>query len=243
MKAVIQTGDFKAEFNSDLDGYVVTFKSGNVAHTQFTIESDRLHADYGERYLESYPEYDDELTEEEELQLYAFIKERNQNLMKPRCNITQTEITDESQISDRLPITRLGGSTDPRGEEMGLAFFQVDFKVDVTNDIGETQSFDFTYQQRDRSGDNMTAFSGDEMEPYFENGNDEEDLAEFLGSHDQALEVLSELESKADEIAEEALEGFIEQYGEQYLSKLREEEEGHRDMFSVGHHNDDMSPY
>lgn len=64
----------KAEFNSALDGYVVEFESGAIAHLQYTECSDALHADQGERLLERYAEYDEgELTEAEEEALQDFI--------------------------------------------------------------------------------------------------------------------------------------------------------------------------
>lgn len=63
------------EFNSDLFGFIVTFKSGSVAQTQFDKETNRLHADFGEWCLGRYDEYDQgELTTEEENELYDFIK-------------------------------------------------------------------------------------------------------------------------------------------------------------------------
>ena len=62
------------EYNSDLEGFVVKFKSGCLAQTQFTTETNRLHADFGEKRLERYDEYDQgDLTENEESELYDFI--------------------------------------------------------------------------------------------------------------------------------------------------------------------------
>jgi len=49
---------YKAEYNCDLDGYVLTFEDGQIAHTQFNIETNKLHADFGEKILERYDEYD-----------------------------------------------------------------------------------------------------------------------------------------------------------------------------------------
>ena len=69
----------KHEFNEDLDGFVVTFKSGSIAHTQFNTESNRLHADFGERCLERYEEYDEgELTESEAEELALFISDNSE---------------------------------------------------------------------------------------------------------------------------------------------------------------------
>jgi len=63
------------EYNDDLMGFVVTFKSGIIAQTQFDKEKNRLHADFGEWCLGRYDEYDEgELTEEEEEELHDFIK-------------------------------------------------------------------------------------------------------------------------------------------------------------------------
>ncbi len=62
------------DYNEDLMGFVITFKSGSVANTQFDKESNKLHADFGEWSLSRYPEYDEgALTEEEESELYDFI--------------------------------------------------------------------------------------------------------------------------------------------------------------------------
>ena len=66
--------EFKAEWNDGLDGYVITFNDGRVAHAQVTVELDRLHADYGREYLERYTEYDDELTDDQSDLVDSFIK-------------------------------------------------------------------------------------------------------------------------------------------------------------------------
>ena len=59
------------EYNEDLVGFIVTFKSGSVAQTQFTEETNRLHADHGEKSLERYTEYDEGvLTDGEEHELF-----------------------------------------------------------------------------------------------------------------------------------------------------------------------------
>jgi len=74
MEQVIKDKDFTATFNEDLDGYVVEFTSGHIAQTQITIEENRLHADYGKRFLERYTEYDDELTDEENVLMDKFVE-------------------------------------------------------------------------------------------------------------------------------------------------------------------------
>ena len=64
------------EYNEDLVGFIVTFKSGSVAQTQFTEETNRLHADHGEKSLERYTEYDQgALTDDEEHDLELFISD------------------------------------------------------------------------------------------------------------------------------------------------------------------------
>jgi len=68
---------YTQEWNSDLDGYVIKFCDGKIAHTQTYVEGNRLHADHGETYLERYTEYDDELSNEQEEAVYAFIEKAN----------------------------------------------------------------------------------------------------------------------------------------------------------------------
>lgn len=77
MKTTINGNGFTAEFNEDLDGYILTFSSGNLAQTQFDIETNRLHADFGEKFLRRYTDYDSDLTEDENALVEAFIDERN----------------------------------------------------------------------------------------------------------------------------------------------------------------------
>ncbi len=77
MENFINTESFIAEFNEDMNGYVVTFKSRNVGNTQFTVEQNRLHGGYGETYLERYTEYDDELSADENEMMDKFILDRN----------------------------------------------------------------------------------------------------------------------------------------------------------------------
>lgn len=63
------------EYNADLLGFVVIFKSGSVANTQFELQTNRLHADYGEWCLQRHGEHDvGELSEEEEEDLFDFIE-------------------------------------------------------------------------------------------------------------------------------------------------------------------------
>ena len=71
---LIEGFDMDVAWSDELDGYVITFNEGRVAHAQVTVETDRLHADYGREYLERYTEYDDELTDEQNDLVESFIK-------------------------------------------------------------------------------------------------------------------------------------------------------------------------
>jgi len=64
------------EFNSDLDGYVIAFTDGKVAHTQFKREENKLDGGYGEVYLSRYAEYDTVSDEQGEL-VDEFVDEFN----------------------------------------------------------------------------------------------------------------------------------------------------------------------
>lgn len=77
MQENIKNNGYVAEFNSDLNGYVLTFESGHIAQTQLEPETNRLHADFGKLFLRRYTEYDTELSAEEEALIDAFIEERN----------------------------------------------------------------------------------------------------------------------------------------------------------------------
>lgn len=77
LKKLIKRKDFEAEFNEDLNGYVIVFDSGHVANTQFEVETNKLHADYGEEYLVRYTDYDSKLSSREEKQVEEFVKEIN----------------------------------------------------------------------------------------------------------------------------------------------------------------------
>lgn len=77
---------FTAEYNEDLDGYVLTFVSGRCAHTQFDTESNKLHADFGDRYLTRYTEYDDELVENEDGLAFQFVDYINGNNIDPKSS-------------------------------------------------------------------------------------------------------------------------------------------------------------
>lgn len=68
---------FDAEWNEDLVGYVLTFADGKVAQTQTNIVNDKLNGSYGEEYLERYTEYDDELSEEQDLLIEDFVTQIN----------------------------------------------------------------------------------------------------------------------------------------------------------------------
>ena len=73
-KSDIGFDEFNAAWSDGLDGYILTFNDGRVAHAQLTVETDRLHADCGREYLERYTEYDDELTDEQNDLVESFIK-------------------------------------------------------------------------------------------------------------------------------------------------------------------------
>ena len=69
------------EFNSDLDGLVITFDvTGHTAQTQYDIENNKLHADYGKKYLDRFTEYDDDLTAEEDDFVKTFVMDHNHEL-------------------------------------------------------------------------------------------------------------------------------------------------------------------
>lgn len=69
--------NYKAEWNSDLDGFVIIFNDGKCANTQTYTESNRLHADFGETYIERYTEYDDKLSTEQDEIVNDFIEQIN----------------------------------------------------------------------------------------------------------------------------------------------------------------------
>lgn len=73
-KSDIGFDEFNAAWSDGLDGYILTFNDGRVAHAQLTVETDRLHADCGREYLERYTDYDDELTDEQNDLVESFIK-------------------------------------------------------------------------------------------------------------------------------------------------------------------------
>jgi hypothetical protein len=68
---------YTAEYNDDLDGFVITFANKSVAHTQYYTEQNMLHADFGDRFLDRYSEYDDELSFEQVEQVEEFIQTVN----------------------------------------------------------------------------------------------------------------------------------------------------------------------
>ena len=78
--------EFKTEFNTDLDGYVIAFANGDVAHTQMNTQDDKLHGNYGYRYLARYTEYDSNLTETQSDLVDNFVSKTNRKL-----NETQSE--------------------------------------------------------------------------------------------------------------------------------------------------------
>ena len=78
--------ELKTEWNDDLDGCVITFASGDVAHTQMNTQDDKLHGNYGYRYLARYTEYDSNLTETQSNLVDDFVSKTNHKL-----NETQSE--------------------------------------------------------------------------------------------------------------------------------------------------------
>jgi len=70
-------GEYLAEWNDNLDGYVITFDDGKIAQTQIYVESNRLHADYNETYLERYTEYDNDLSAHQDKLVNGFVSQVN----------------------------------------------------------------------------------------------------------------------------------------------------------------------
>lgn len=68
---------FKTEWDDYLNGFILTFADGKRAQTQINTEQNRLHADFGESYLERYTEYDDELTQEQHELVDLFVQLAN----------------------------------------------------------------------------------------------------------------------------------------------------------------------
>jgi hypothetical protein len=82
LKREIITKDYKAEYNDDLEGYVIHFlQTDHFAQTQFEEETNKLHADYGKKYLVRYKDYDDNLSSEEEKQVEDFVTDINKILL------------------------------------------------------------------------------------------------------------------------------------------------------------------
>ena len=69
--------DYDADWNDDLVGYVIVFKDGKSAQTQTYVESNKLHADFNDEYLERYTEYDDELSEDQDTMVEEFVGQVN----------------------------------------------------------------------------------------------------------------------------------------------------------------------
>ncbi len=76
-KFCLKEQNYSAEWNSDLEGYVITFSVGKVAHTQTYTENNRLHADFGEEYVHRYDEYNDELSDNQEGIVDTFVEQIN----------------------------------------------------------------------------------------------------------------------------------------------------------------------
>lgn len=73
-----QDDEFDAEWNDDLNGYEFIFKDGSNAYAQTYVETNRLHADFGDIYLERYhADNESELTEEQEKMVGDFIVQVN----------------------------------------------------------------------------------------------------------------------------------------------------------------------
>lgn len=72
-----KASSFKVEWNEYLNGFILTFADGKRAQTQINTEQNRLHADFGESYLERYTEYDDELTQEQHGLVDLFVQTAN----------------------------------------------------------------------------------------------------------------------------------------------------------------------
>jgi hypothetical protein len=70
-------GIFDAKWNDDLAGYVIIFNDGSAAHTQEYTESDKLHADFGDTYIERYSEFDSELSEDQAALVDDFVSQVN----------------------------------------------------------------------------------------------------------------------------------------------------------------------
>lgn len=74
--------EFKAEWNDDLEGFVLTFSDGKEANTQTYTESDALHADFGDTYIERYTEYDSKLSDAQDDAVVSFVNRINSKLNK-----------------------------------------------------------------------------------------------------------------------------------------------------------------
>ncbi len=76
-KIQVPSDKYKAEWNDDLSGYVITFNDGKMAHTQTYTEDNRLHADHGDTYIERYTEHDSDLSDEQDELAYNFVEQVN----------------------------------------------------------------------------------------------------------------------------------------------------------------------
>ena len=70
-----QDSEYQADWNPDLCGYVLVFKDGKSAQT--IIETNRLHADYNEEYLQRFTEFDDDLSDEQDKLADEFVTQIN----------------------------------------------------------------------------------------------------------------------------------------------------------------------
>ncbi len=72
--------EYIAEYNSDLGGYILTFKDGNEAQTQTCTETNKLHADFGDTYIERYSEYDSDLSDKQDALTDKFVADINKRI-------------------------------------------------------------------------------------------------------------------------------------------------------------------
>lgn len=74
----LSTKIFDANWSDDLGGYEVIFNDGSAAYTQTYKEDNKLHADYGETYIERYSEHDSELSEYQDDVVDKFVSDMNE---------------------------------------------------------------------------------------------------------------------------------------------------------------------
>lgn len=64
------------EYNNDLFGFILTLKNDKIVQIQFTLETNRLHADYNTHYahIDRQNDYGLDITEDEESVINDFIR-------------------------------------------------------------------------------------------------------------------------------------------------------------------------